>query len=143
MSFLRAQFKIRQMMLVVAVVAFGLVWWPMLCLLSLYASAHFGMTRHGRPGLWDGLLAGIPLTLWCLHIAVILPAVQASYGCQRFGILVTFFFYSTITMLACEIIALWRWLQNTSPIIGFAAALNWSWLYYYKVLYWGPTLGIL
>lgn len=89
----------------------------------------------------DALLSAVPLTLWGLHIFWLVPVLGEKSGCDKFLSAMAFFGISTAIMLCGEIIAVVRYVIARRPTLIPAMLLNASWLYYVKVLFWGPTFG--
>jgi hypothetical protein len=85
----------------------------------------------------------VPIALWLVHVFVIVPRLNAEAGDAQFLTAVHFFRVSGLLMIGCFglSIALYFRKQSRAGLIPFL--LNLSWLYYVKVLFYGPTIGNL
>ena len=85
----------------------------------------------------------VPITAWLLHIFIIVPLISMEYGAGRFILAGTFFTIAGAAMIICLLISLavllkdWA-ARNVPPVL-----LNLTWLYYVKVILFGPTIGYL
>lgn len=139
MTISRPRFTLGAVMAAVALIALGLAWRPLLFLMGLSSPAAFAAARYGLPRAVDGLLAAAPVALWAGYFAVVVPLSQEWHGCSGWGLVVTSCSYSMLAMLACEAVALWRCLRGATPMLGAAVAMNWSWLCYWVLLYYGSA----
>lgn len=91
----------------------------------------------------DVVLIAVPIALWCAHIFWLLPLLGTILGERQFITAAQFFVGSGAIMIVCEIGSLWRLASSKGRRwpAAVAAALNLSWIYYLKVLQWGPTIG--
>jgi hypothetical protein len=98
------------------------------------------VTARKLPSL---VLVAIPLLIWCVHILYLVPRLENLSGDAQFLKAMYFFAACAVIMMACELLAIVRWSQSRDRISLLAILLNWTWLYYVKVLYLGPTIGDL
>lgn len=89
------------------------------------------------------IVFGVPTVAWLIHILIIAPAAAFQGGCSGFGLEVNFFCLSTLSMLVCLGTSIGLAARSRRPSDLLAIFLNLSWLYYLKVLKWGPTIGSL
>ena len=85
----------------------------------------------------------VPITAWLVHIFIIVPLVSMESGEGKFILSMLFFTVAGAAMVLClliSIVLLFReWTaRNVVPIL-----LNLTWLYYVKVIFFGPTIGYL
>lgn len=83
-----------------------------------------------------------PITLWLFHIFVILRLAQQS-GEAKFIQAFGFFIVSGPIMIGCFILSLVVYFKGRSRFDVIPLLLNLSWLYYVKVIVYGPTIGNL
>jgi hypothetical protein len=88
-----------------------------------------------------------PITLWLVHIFVILPRLAQQSGEAKFIQAFGFFIVSGPIMIGCFILSLVVYFKGRSrydviPLL-IPLLLNLSWLYYVKVIVYGPTIGNL
>jgi hypothetical protein len=84
---------------------------------------------------------GVPISLWMIHVFLILPILKTQSGDAKFLTAFQFFFVSATLMLCCLIISLVMFARNKTPINLIPVLLNLTWLYYVKVILFGPTVG--
>ena len=87
------------------------------------------------------IVFGVPTVAWLIHILIIAPAAADQGGCSGFGLEVNFFCLSALSMLGCLGPTIRLAVRSRRPLDLLATFLNLSWLYYFKVLQWGPTIG--
>ena len=91
----------------------------------------------------QSIVFGVPTFAGLIHILIIAPAAADRGGCSGFGLEVNFFCLSTLSMLGCLGPSIRLAARSRRPLDLLAIFLNLSWLYYFKVLQWGPTIGSL
>src|SRR5262245_12394247 len=84
-----------------------------------------------------------PIVLWLIHLFVILPKLNAESGERRFIQAMGFFMWSGLVMIGCFIISLVVYIVRRSRRDLIPLLLNLSWVYYLKVIAFGPTFGNL
>jgi hypothetical protein len=92
----------------------------------------------GRAVVW-----AVPLVLWLIHVLVIVPLLNARSGDVQFLLAMHFFQVSGMLMILCFGLSLGLYLKSLSRADLIPLVLNLSWLYYVKVLFYGPTIGNL
>jgi hypothetical protein len=92
----------------------------------------------GRAVVW-----AVPLVLWLIHVLVIVPLLNARSGDAQFLLAMHFFQVSGMLMILCFGLSLGLYLKTLSRADLIPLLLNLSWLYYVKVLFYGPTIGNL
>ena len=86
----------------------------------------------------------IPIVLWLTHLFVILPKLNAQpSGEARFIQAMGFFIWSGMVMIGCFIISMVVFIVRRSAQDLIPLLLNLSWVYYLKVIAFGPTCGNL
>jgi hypothetical protein len=85
----------------------------------------------------------VPIMLWLIHVFVIVPLLNARSGDAQFLLAVHFFQVSGMLMIVCFGLSLGLYLRSLSRTDFIPLLLNLSWLYYVKVLFYGPTIGNL
>jgi hypothetical protein len=86
---------------------------------------------------------GAPIALWLIHIFVIVPILNSLSGDAQFITAMKFFTVSALIMIGCFVLAIFVYFKKHSPADVIPLLLNLSWLYYVKVLFYGPTVGNL
>jgi hypothetical protein len=89
----------------------------------------------------DVLLVAVPLTLWAIHICCLVPYLGTLSGDEQFITATWFFLASGLLMLVCEIGCIVQYVMTRRSYLILGMILNMSWLYYLKVIYFGPTIG--
>jgi hypothetical protein len=84
-----------------------------------------------------------PITLWAIHVFVIVPRINAQSGEPQFITAFSFFIVAGPIMIASFIVSVVVLLSRRSPGDVIPLLLNLSWLYYLKVIVYGPTIGNL
>lgn len=92
----------------------------------------------GRVTTWS-----VPIMLWLVHAFVIVPLLNARSGDAQFLMALHFFQVSGLLMIVCFGLSLGVYLKSQSRMDLIPLLLNLSWLYYVKVLFYGPTIGNL
>ncbi len=85
----------------------------------------------------------VPIVLWLIHLFVIVPLLSARSGDAQFLLAMHFFQVSGMLMIFCFGLSLGIYLKSLSRADLIPLLLNLSWLYYVKVLFYGPTIGNL
>jgi hypothetical protein len=85
----------------------------------------------------------VPIMLWLIHMFVIVPLLKARSGDAQFLMALHFFQVSGMLMIICFGLSLGLYLRSQSRADLIPLLLNLSWLYYVKVLFYGPTIGNL
>lgn len=85
----------------------------------------------------------VPIMLWLVHVFVIVPLLNARSGDAQFLMAMRFFQVSGLLMIICFGLSLGLYLRSPSRAGLIPLLLNLSWLYYVKVLFYGPTIGNL
>jgi hypothetical protein len=85
----------------------------------------------------------VPIMLWVIHIFVIVPILNTQGGDAQFLSAMYFFVVSGLLMIGCLLISLLIYVRNQSWGNLVPILLNLSWLYYLKVVFYGPTIGNL
>jgi hypothetical protein len=85
----------------------------------------------------------VPIMLWLIHMFVIVPLLNARSGDAQFLMALQFFQVSGLLMIICFGLSLGLYLRSQSRADLIPLLLNLSWLYYVKVLFYGPTIGNL
>ena len=94
-------------------------------------------------GKLNSTLILVPLLLWCVHILFLVPYLDALHGESKFIAAAQYFIVSGLIMGVCEVVAFIQLVRTPHIVTAVAVVLNLSWLYYVKVLAWGPTIGNL
>jgi hypothetical protein len=92
------------------------------------------------------VLTIVPVAIWIVHIALASFNVFDLVGCDKFDFFVRFFVTSSIIMMINSISCLYIVAKKNCPqhkIAYIALLLNSSWIYYVKVVMFGPTIGNL
>jgi hypothetical protein len=84
-----------------------------------------------------------PLVLWAVHIFWLVPRLDRTGGREQMILGFGFFFISGAVMIVCEILSIVALVVTRYRPLAVAVVLNLSWLYYLKVIAWGPTIGNL
>src|SRR5687767_1217548 len=84
-----------------------------------------------------------PIGLWLLHIFLIVPKLNSLSGDAQFVAAMQFFIVSALIMIGCFVISVIVYFMRRTRRDLVPLLLNLSWLYYMKVLYYGPTIGNL
>lgn len=84
-----------------------------------------------------------PVALWAIHILVIVPRINSEPGEAQFITAVGFFMVAGSIMIVAFIVSLVVLMQGRSRRDLIPLLLNLSWLYYLKVIVYGPTIGNL
>jgi hypothetical protein len=92
----------------------------------------------GRVVVWT-----VPIVLWLIHVFAIVPLLNARSGDAQFLLAMHFFQVSGMLMILCFGVSLGLYLKSLSRADLIPLLLNLSWLYYVKVLFYGPTIGNL
>jgi hypothetical protein len=107
------------------------------------------VTTHERP-IGDALVAvarfitwATPIILWLVHILIILPRLAQQSGEAKFIQAFGFFIVSGPIMIGCFILSLFVYFKCRLRYDLIPLLLNLSWLYYVKVIAYGPTIGNL
>jgi hypothetical protein len=85
----------------------------------------------------------VPIGLWLIHVFVIVPLLNTRSGDAQFLMALHFFQLSGLLMIICFGLSLGLYLRSQSRTDLIPLLLNLSWLYYVKVLFYGPTIGSL
>lgn len=85
----------------------------------------------------------VPIILWLVHLFVIVPKLNIRSGDEQFFTALHFFQMSGLLMIICFGVSLALYLKTQSRVDLISLLLNLSWLYYVKVLFYGPTIGNL
>jgi hypothetical protein len=85
----------------------------------------------------------VPIVLWLIHVFAIVPLLNARSGDAQFLLAMHFFQVSGMLMIFCFGLSLGLYLKSLSRADLVPLLLNLSWLYYIKVLFYGPTIGNL
>ena len=85
----------------------------------------------------------VPLILWAVHIGLAILLFPSLTGDSKMIAAFRFFALSGALMLILSLIAIWRLVKQKSFYAAGAVLLNLSWLYYLKVIEYGPTIGDL
>lgn len=96
------------------------------------------MLATGRVISW-----AVPIILWLIHVFAIVPLLNARSGDAQFLLALHFFQVSGTLMIFCFGVSLGLYLKSMSRADLIPLLLNLSWLYYVKVLFYGPTIGNL
>jgi hypothetical protein len=88
-------------------------------------------------------LAVVPIAIWSLHVVYLVPLLGTLDGDAKLITAMRFFAVAAVVMTSCELLALVCWWQSRDRTSFLPIVLNWTWLYYVKVLLWGPTVGDL
>ena len=104
-----------------------------------------------QPSTRDGaLVTGVrivtwltPIFLWLIHIFIIVPSLNLLSGDAQFIAALRFFMLSALVMIGCFVISVVVYFARRAPRDLIPLFLNLSWLYYVKVLFYGPTIGNL
>jgi hypothetical protein len=92
----------------------------------------------------DALLILIPIGLWAAHIYWLVPQLEAlKDGDARMNMMMQCFGVSAAAMILCEIIGIARYMATKNAWLVLAIIFNMTWLYYVKVIFYGPTVGQL
>ena len=88
----------------------------------------------------------VPLVLWLVHIFVIVPILNTQSGDAQFIFGMDFFVISALIMIGCFFLSVFVSFKRHTIGAGswtdiVPLLLNLSWLYYVKVLFYGPTFG--
>ena len=84
-----------------------------------------------------------PVALWVIHIFVIVPRINTQSGEAQFITAVGFFFVAGPIMIVAFIVSVLVLIRSRSRRDLIPLLLNLSWLYYLKVIQYGPTIGNL
>ena len=84
-----------------------------------------------------------PVTLWIIHVFVIVPRINAQSGEAQFITAFGFFIVAGPIMIVSLIVSVAVLLSRRSQGDVIPLLLNLSWLYYLKVIVNGPTIGNL
>jgi len=84
-----------------------------------------------------------PVTLWIIHVFVIVPRINAESGEGQFITAIGFFVVAGPIMIASFIVSVVVLLSRRARGDVIPLLLNLSWLYYLKVIVYGPTIGNL
>jgi hypothetical protein len=85
----------------------------------------------------------VPIASWLIHIFIVVPLISMEKGDMRYIVAFVFFMMAGSAMIICLIISLIQLRKGTSSRDFVAVLLNLSWLYYLKVILYGPTIGYL
>jgi hypothetical protein len=85
----------------------------------------------------------VPIILWLVHVFVMVPLLNARSGDAQFLMAMHFFQVSGMLMILCFGLSLGLYLRSLSRLDLIPLLLNLTWLYYVKVLFYGPTIGNL
>jgi hypothetical protein len=85
----------------------------------------------------------VPICLWLVHIFIITPILNTQSGESKFITAMQFFMLSGLLMIACLLLCVIVISRRYSLINMLPILLNLSWLYYWKVCLFGPTIGKL
>ena len=86
---------------------------------------------------------GVPITAWLIHIFIIVPLLSMRTGDDKFILAVNFFMIAGLAMIICLLVSTIILLKNTNGRNVVPVLLNLTWLYYVKVIIFGPTFGNL
>jgi hypothetical protein len=84
-----------------------------------------------------------PIVLWLVHILIIFPRLAQQSGEAKFIQAFGFFIIAGPIMIGCFILSLFVYFKGRSRYDLIPLLLNLSWLYYVKVIVYGPTIGNL
>ncbi len=87
------------------------------------------------------ILILVPMLSWIVHLAVVVPWLTQLYGDTQFMVAGIFFMIAGSTMIICLIVAVYLFVAERSKGYLLPVVLNLSWVYYVKVLVYGPTVG--
>lgn len=84
-----------------------------------------------------------PVTLWIIHIFVIVPRMNTQSGEAQFITAIGFFIVAGSIMIVAFIVSLLVLSRGGARRDLIPLLLNLSWIYYLKVIVYGPTIGNL
>jgi hypothetical protein len=84
-----------------------------------------------------------PVTLWIIHIFVIVPRINAHSGEAQFITAFGLFIVAGPIMITSFIVSVVVLISRRSRGDVIPLLMNLSWLYYLKVIVYGPTIGNL
>jgi hypothetical protein len=85
----------------------------------------------------------IPITAWLIHIFIIVPLLSMESGERQFILAINFFIIAGTAMIICLLTSIVLLFKNWTSRNAVPILLNLSWLYYVKVILFGPTIGYL
>jgi hypothetical protein len=85
----------------------------------------------------------VPIAAWLIHIFIIVPLISMESGERQFILATSFFIYAGSAMILCLIPSIVNLLKEWTARNALPVILNLSWLYYVKVILFGPTIGYL
>ena len=85
----------------------------------------------------------VPIAAWFIHIFIIVPLISMESGDRQFTLAMTFFTFAGSTMLLCLILSTVNLFKDWTARNVVPVLLNLTWLYYVKVILFGPTIGYL
>jgi hypothetical protein len=83
----------------------------------------------------------VPVLCWAVHLAIVVPWLTRLYGDTQFIVAGTFFVIAGSAMIICLIVSVCLFIAHQSRRYLLPTVLNLSWIYYLKVLVYGPTFG--
>ena len=89
------------------------------------------------------ILIALPLSLWAIHVYLALFVLSKQHGDAQMITAFMFFAISTVVMLLALPFAVYHLYKRRQAVQVLAVLLNFSWVYYIKVIVFGPTLGLL
>jgi hypothetical protein len=84
-----------------------------------------------------------PVALWIVHVFVIVPRLNTESGEPQFITAIGFFMVAGPIMIVSFIVSVFVYLSRKSRGDLIPLLMNLSWLYYVKVIVYGPTIGNL
>ena len=116
----------------------------LLVLLMADAAIHDRPTNSGGLITLARLITWItPVALWIIHIFVIVPRINSQSGEAQFITAIGFFIVAGPIMIIAFIVSVLVLIHGRSRRDLIPLLLNLSWLYYLKVIVYGPTIGNL
>lgn len=85
----------------------------------------------------------VPLASWLIHIFIIVPLISMESGDGKYIVAFLFFMIAGAAMIICLIISVILLRRDSTSREFIPVLLNLSWLYYLKVILFGPTIGYL
>ncbi len=82
-----------------------------------------------------------PVSIWLVHIFILVPHLGSQSGDAAFISAVTFFMVAALIMLICFVLSIILLIKNEKASSWLPVILNLTWLYYVKVLLFGTTFG--